>query len=844
MERIGLLTETDAPKRRERFNPHVRKPLYLTCVSGKLLGTICVFCVLLYYLIISDNFQTSKQIFNFSLSNSSALSKTNDTTSPSTELTVIFDENPTTTESQDNQITVIIINGSDSSDEQITLPSADEDQLVQTTTVPTEAITNEPTKGTTKHPNPVTPASENHTASVHWQSTPEQPPNKDLEDADATSTQRPGHSINETSLTTERQSHNKDPDVIDAKSTPRPQHNATVATPGTKAKTIAPPVVPKSSVIKGFLVWTPECQIPDLDPFAPSIRMSFNKKVRPKCLQTKQLTEISIEEATGKPILNFKRNLTTSYSPAPLSCCYSEIIRFGSGNSIDKKFKFTNCTNFNKTIHLDPTLGSILVTCKNEKKSTVYKNIHVLIPQKESVRKRLESWQAKNESSRPPSVILFGIDSISRMNLIRTMPLTTKFVQNPGWFEMAGYNKIADNTFPNLMALLTGYNSTTAYRKCNPKKVGGLDSCSFLWNEYEKAGYVTAYSEDAQGISTFNYIKVGFKKQPTDCYLRPVMLAAESTLTTSNMDGLKFCLGYQSAPEYVYNYISQVRNAYKGHPFFGLFWTNTFSHNSYYAPTSMDSKILEYFQTFNSSGILNESIILFFSDHGMRFGYLRQSSTGHLEERLPFFYIWLPPSFREKHPEIVQALKINKNRLTNPFDVHVTLKHLLELTGRATNLPKAEDCPNCQSLFKTVPESRSCEDAAIEDHWCTCRAFHNVNKNSPKVKEATLRTIEYINDIVKHANNGTVAHLCTPLVLKTITYANQEVIPHVSANSTLEGYQISFSTNPGGAMFETTVRIDKQKFEVTGTISRLNSYEKQAKCVNVEAVKKYCACKK
>jgi len=55
-----------------------------------------------------------------------------------------------------------------------------------------------------------------------------------------------------------------------------------------------------------------------------------------------------------------------------------------------------------------------------------------------------------------PSVFLFGIDSMSRMNFRRSMPLTSAFVSQKGWFEMEGYNKVGDNTLPNLMAILTG----------------------------------------------------------------------------------------------------------------------------------------------------------------------------------------------------------------------------------------------------------------------------------------------------------------------------------------------------------------------------------------------------
>lgn len=82
------------------------------------------------------------------------------------------------------------------------------------------------------------------------------------------------------------------------------------------------------------------------------------------------------------------------------------------------------------------------------------------------------------------------------------------------------------------MAILTGYNHSLAYDVCQPEKVGKLDKCPFVWNDFHANGYVTSYGEDETSISSFNYNKKGFLKPPTDYYLRPYMLAAEKHLPT------------------------------------------------------------------------------------------------------------------------------------------------------------------------------------------------------------------------------------------------------------------------------------------------------------------------
>lgn len=180
-----------------------------------------------------------------------------------------------------------------------------------------------------------------------------------------------------------------------------------------------------------------------------------------------------------------------------------------------------------------------------------------------------------------------------------------------------------DNTFPNLMAILTGYNQSSSYEYCDPKKVGKLDKCPFMWKHFLNSGYATGYAEDEAKIGTFNYHKYGFLQQPTSHYFRPFAMAAEKYLKIKFKSSLKFCLGFQNYADFIYQYAVDFATAYKNDPFFGLFWTNTFSHNDISDPSSMDERIKYYLEELESRGILNESAVIFFSDHGLRFGPVR-----------------------------------------------------------------------------------------------------------------------------------------------------------------------------------------------------------------------------
>lgn len=412
--------------------------------------------------------------------------------------------------------------------------------------------------------------------------------------------------------------------------------------------------------------------------------------------------------------------------------------------------------------------------------------------------------------------------------------------------------QIDDNTFPNLMAILTGFNNSMAYNVCNPKKVGKLDSCPMIWNSFKERGYATAYAEDEVSINTFNYHKYGFLSPPVDHYLRPFAIAAEKYLHKTKLSGLNMCLGYQNYADYIYQYALDFATQYKGNPYFGLFWTNTFSHNDISSTSCMDNHMKEYIVQLGKLGILNETLVVFFSDHGMRFGNVRQLLTGWFEERLPFIFFSLPEWFKQAYPELVQNFKINRNRLTTPYDFHVTLKHILSLSGTNISLA-APSCTLCQSLFEEMPYNRSCNDANITQHWCTCIPYEKSDKSSPEVKEAVKFAIQVMNNELqayKNSNatttltNTTSATIftnkCSKLKLKKIETAKIAKIP--SDNVTY--YLVVFEVYPGGGQFEATVKYNvKTNHQLTGSISRLNTYGNQGFCVNDDTMKKYCYCK-
>lgn len=103
--------------------------------------------------------------------------------------------------------------------------------------------------------------------------------------------------------------------------------------------------------------------------------------------------------------------------------------------------------SFSGQTSLTPTIDNILVRCRTNKRQ-VYINGYPLMPARKEIRQRLELWKKydseRKQKERPPSVLMLGIDSISRVNLVRAMPKTAKYLFDNEWFEMSGFNKVSE----------------------------------------------------------------------------------------------------------------------------------------------------------------------------------------------------------------------------------------------------------------------------------------------------------------------------------------------------------------------------------------------------------------
>jgi len=425
------------------------------------------------------------------------------------------------------------------------------------------------------------------------------------------------------------------------------------------------------------------------------------------------------------------------------------------------------------------------------------------------------------------------------------MPKTSEFLSKLGNVEMMGYNKVEDNTYPNLIPVLTGISAGELADQCRPHDDSLFDDCRFVWDSYKEAKFDTVLMEDSPLIGIFNFLKKGFGNKPTDHYLRPLMLDAEKNIGHQLHANVIACTGPRLAFTALLRHVHQIIAALADRLYMSFVWSTSLTHDYAEYPRFGDDDLRDFLDAFNRSGRLDNTALVLMSDHGMRWGPFRDTYQGGLEERLPMLRFILPARFQQAYPAAMRNLRRNTAMLTTPYDLQETLLDLLDpgrlisdhaIEARARGAPEYRATPSrASSLFLEVSGNRSCQDVGIPQHYCTC---HD-NRTALPVDDADVASAA--TELLRYLNDRLSAYpLCSVLSLHTIHSAAVETRSNV--DSPMKDYELQVSTVPGYAKFEATVRKEGGRFWMMGSVSRLNLYGTQSACVSDTIIKLMCFC--
>ena len=365
---------------------------------------------------------------------------------------------------------------------------------------------------------------------------------------------------------------------------------------------------------------------------------------------------------------------------------------------------------------------------------------------------------------------MIGIESTSRSNFERYMPKTKQLLEdNTLFLRLDGFNKIGMNSDPNISPILNGIDPEFLYNyhhDCYPSSEHYMDDCPFIWKNFSEKGYVTVFMEDLPHLGLFHFERSGFLDQPTDYYSSATHKAAYEIIshTETRLTNCRNCYAYELISdvnlEHIYNAFETFHDKV---PLFVYSFLASFTHDSDTNLAWVDDSYFKFLTKFINKGYMDDTIILFYGDHGYRWGNFRKTHFGRIEENMPLMSLIFPHWFKSEYPETWRNLKANQHKLTSNYDIHLTLTDILEGSFK-TSQKLTSHSGFGQSLFLEVPRNRSCEDAGIPLHYCACEHGEIVAPEREDVKQASYAFMDETAALL-----AGVADVCEPLTLSKVS---------------------------------------------------------------------------
>ena len=270
------------------------------------------------------------------------------------------------------------------------------------------------------------------------------------------------------------------------------------------------------------------------------------------------------------------------------------------------------------------------------------------------------------------------------------------------------------------------------------------------------------------------------------------------------------------------------------------------SHDGNERASHLDMDLVEFLRSNFQRGQFKNTAVFLYSDHGSRFSEERLSPQGDLEERMPFFSVYLPDEFKQANPEKYANLVKNSQQITTAFDVYATLRELTCLEK------KTEDGIRSMSLLEDIPANRSCEHVGISLHYCICEqewkevsiTGQEDDPSSVLAYKATVFTINFLNKILMG-----VEDYCFTLKLKELLSVKTVTIKDATY------FKVNMITSPNNASYEALLsfNVNEDTFSIKSpaSISRTNPYGNQPNClfklpknkILTVDLRKFCYCK-
>ncbi|XP_070388118.1 uncharacterized protein [Dermacentor albipictus] len=516
-------------------------------------------------------------------------------------------------------------------------------------------------------------------------------------------------------------------------------------------------------------------------------------------------------------------------SAKDLRCFYREVVRNTSCLVPDTSPALSPRRRlvFGRPLHEE----YVQVTCEVGK-SVLFVE-YFLVPQG---RERAASSSSFEAIAAQMNILILGIDSTSSLNFRRRMAQTRLFLtEEMGAFEFLAFNKVGDSSFPNQISLLSGFAASEVEEML---KRSNSNEVPLLWNVYQAIGYTTLFLEEMPHYGLFTYPnQTGFKVTPTDYY--PVSILR----LMDEKGGIeRFCMGSRLKTKVLIKYLGDVLKLNDNSRTFSYVWLSDVTHNHIKGIAILDEPLFEFFKGLSNRGVLDNTVVLFLSDHGARYGSTRRSELGRHEDKTPFCFLALPKRFLREHPDVAASLETNQRRLITAYDLHATLLSLSTLPSFSVNPTR-----HGLNLFANIPANRTCVDASIPPQFCACRGTRSQMRDPTVALEFAHYAVAYMNVLAEFHFPGQCLVWRLDRVQKAFLIANRNSSDQPFVHATLH---VLLRTIPL-AHFEVYGSLPNASTSIASNgspprvdfVQRLDRYSEWTWCLPKSAWQKICMCR-
>ncbi|VDM91366.1 unnamed protein product, partial [Onchocerca ochengi] len=425
----------------------------------------------------------------------------------------------------------------------------------------------------------------------------------------------------------------------------------------------------------------------------------------------------------------------------------------------------------------------------------------------------------QKEDNLHPGVFILVFDSTSSSSGIRTIMETNQVLRQLYDATTFYYhNKVGLNSRPNAYAMFSGTRISELDERRFPGKSASEypDSCKnglkrneTVIYDFIDQNYASIIAEDWVGAFNWPNCK-GYGDPPTDHYGGPLILRSTGDITKTDENDFDNHFYKGECHERYHkliNFVSKFLNEYNGISKFVMIWLSMLAHDSASGLYRTDKYFANFFREHVNN--LNNSFIFVMGDHGLRFGKIRATPPGQIEDNNPFFMIAVPKYLRSNE-QLILNLKQNSRRHTSHFDFYATLYDIVRY-ARNDNFRKWDEY-----------DFRTCEEMEIPMEYCICQQiWHKFDIHNDDATKAAHLIITDINDFLKRKTlNGICEMLRFIEVIISAEYLEEE--------STLK---IVVRASPSDGKYE-------------AQITRLDQYGNQGYCAPAEDVRHLCYCRK